>query len=105
MIGSLGMIGHSNVRLLVPSAVHRFLMTPHVHRLHHANERAIADTNFANILPLWDMLFGTFSHPDEHVVRDVGVVGDETPDGFARQVLAPFGWGRPAVATPPGDPG
>jgi sterol desaturase/sphingolipid hydroxylase (fatty acid hydroxylase superfamily) len=90
LIGVLGVIGHSNVRLRLPSPMHRLLMTPHVHRLHHSNERAIADTNFANVLPLWDMLFGTFTHPDEHVLRDVGVIGDEMPAGFVRQVVAPF---------------
>jgi sterol desaturase/sphingolipid hydroxylase (fatty acid hydroxylase superfamily) len=96
LIGILGMIGHSNVRLRLPSPVHRLLMTPHVHRLHHSNERAVADTNFANILPLWDMLFGTFTHPGEHVLRDVGVKGDEMPASFVRQVMAPFGRMRSA---------
>jgi sterol desaturase/sphingolipid hydroxylase (fatty acid hydroxylase superfamily) len=90
LIGTLGVVGHSNVGLWVPSPLHRILMTPHVHRLHHSNERRVADTNFANILPLWDVLFGTFSHPDEHVLRGVGVVGDETPPSFLGQVLAPF---------------
>jgi sterol desaturase/sphingolipid hydroxylase (fatty acid hydroxylase superfamily) len=96
LIGTLGMIGHSNVRLWVASPLHRILMTPHVHRLHHSNERSVADTNFANILPLWDVLFGTFSHPDEHVLRGVGVMGDETPSSFLGQVLAPFTSGRDA---------
>ena len=91
LIGVLGVMGHSNVRLWLPSVAHRLVVTPHVHRLHHSNERAVADTNFANILPMWDLLFGTFSHPDEHVLRGVGVIGDEVPAGFMRQVLAPFG--------------
>jgi len=92
LIGTLGVIGHSNVRLRVPSAFHSLLMTPHVHRLHHSNERAIADSNFANILPLWDLLFGTFSHPDAHELRGVGVIGDDVPASFVAQVVAPFGW-------------
>ncbi len=90
LIGMLGVIGHSNVRLRLPSALHRLLMTPHVHRLHHSNERAVADSNFANVLPLWDVVFDTFSHPDAHELRGVGVVGDDVPAGFVRQVLAPF---------------
>jgi len=94
LIGTLGVIGHSNVRLRLPSPVHRLLMTPHVHRLHHSNEWTLADSNFANILPLWDVLFGTFSHPDAHVLRGVGVIGDEMPASFVRQLVAPFA--RPA---------
>jgi sterol desaturase/sphingolipid hydroxylase (fatty acid hydroxylase superfamily) len=90
LIGLLGIVGHSNVRLRLPSAVHWLFVTPHVHRLHHSDERAVSDTNYANILPLWDVLFGTFSHPDERVLHGVGVTGDEVPSSFARQLLAPF---------------
>jgi sterol desaturase/sphingolipid hydroxylase (fatty acid hydroxylase superfamily) len=94
LIATLGVIGHSNVRMRLPRVMHRLLMTPHVHRLHHSNERAVADTNFTNILPLWDLLFGTYTDPDTHVLRDVGVVGDDTPASFVRQLVAPFAWGR-----------
>jgi sterol desaturase/sphingolipid hydroxylase (fatty acid hydroxylase superfamily) len=90
LIATLGVIGHSNVRLRVASPVHRLLMTPHVHRLHHSNDRAVADTNFANVLPVWDIVFGTFSHPDEHALRGVGVVGDDVPTSFLRQLLHPL---------------
>lgn len=106
-ISTLGVIGHSNVRLRLPSPLHRLVMTPHVHRLHHSNQRAVADTNFANILPLWDVLFGTFSHPDAHALRDVGVVGDDVPATFVHQLLAPFawrGWGDAAVPASPRPP-
>lgn len=98
-IATLGVIGHSNVRLRVASAVHVMLMTPHVHRLHHSNERAVADTNFANVFPWWDVVFGTFTRPDEHEVRAVGVVGDDVPTSFLRQVLHPFTPGREGAAT------
>jgi sterol desaturase/sphingolipid hydroxylase (fatty acid hydroxylase superfamily) len=99
LIGTLGVIGHSNVRLRLPSSLHRLLMTPQVHRLHHSSERALADSNFANILPLWDVLFGTFSHPDDHELREVGVVGDDVPASFVQQLVAPFTWGGRAPST------
>ncbi len=92
LIGTLGVIGHSNVRLRVASPFHHLLMTPQVHRLHHSNERAVADSNFTNVLPLWDLLFGTFSDPDEHELRGVGVVGDDVPPSFLGQLVAPFVW-------------
>jgi ornithine lipid hydroxylase len=93
-ISIFGVIGHSNVELRVPPVFHRLLMTPQVHRLHHSIERALSDTNYINIFPFWDILFGTFSHPDEHGVEDVGVVGDPIPAGFLGQFLSPFMWGR-----------
>ena len=95
LIGTLGVIGHSNVRLRLPSVTHRLLMTPHVHRLHHAQERALSDSNYANILPLWDVLFGTFSDPDTHRLRGVGATDDEVPASFLRQVALPFAPRRP----------
>jgi sterol desaturase/sphingolipid hydroxylase (fatty acid hydroxylase superfamily) len=90
LIGTLGMIGHANVRVRFAAPLHGIFMTPPVHRLHHANERAVADTNFANILPVWDIVFGTFSHPDDRELGEVGVVGDPMPAGFVQQVLFPF---------------
>jgi sterol desaturase/sphingolipid hydroxylase (fatty acid hydroxylase superfamily) len=90
LIGTLGVIGHSNVHVRLPAFVHAMLMTPQVHRLHHSSQRVVADTNFANIFPAWDVVFGTFSHPRDRVLRGVGVVGDPMPAGFVRQLLFPF---------------
>src|SRR5438093_1504262 len=36
LIGILGVIGHSNTGLRLPSALHRLLMTPQFHALHHS---------------------------------------------------------------------
>jgi sterol desaturase/sphingolipid hydroxylase (fatty acid hydroxylase superfamily) len=93
-ISVLGVIGHSNVRLQIPSPVHRLLMTPHVHWLHHSIERAVSDSNYANILPLWDVLFGTFSAPERHELVGVGTVDDPVPSGLVEQLLSPFVWSR-----------
>jgi sterol desaturase/sphingolipid hydroxylase (fatty acid hydroxylase superfamily) len=78
----------------VPSVFHRVLMTPQVHRLHHSIDRAVSDTNYINIFPIWDILFGTFSDPDAHDLQRVGVVGDPIPSGFLGQFLSPFMWSR-----------
>jgi len=90
LIGTLGVLGHSNLRVRVPAIAHRLLMTPPVHRLHHAHERALSDSNYANVLPLWDLVFGTFSDPGAHALRRVGVTDGDVPAGFVRQLVAPF---------------
>ena len=95
LIGTLGVIGHSNVRLRLPAIAHRFLMTPHVHRLHHAEERALSDSNYANILPLWDVVFGTFSDPAAHRLRGVGATDDAVPASFLAQLALPLTSRRP----------
>jgi ornithine lipid hydroxylase len=95
LIGTLGVIGHSNLRLRLPALAHRLLMTPHVHRLHHAEKRALSDSNYANILPLWDVVFGTFSDPEAHRLRGVGATDDAVPASFVRQLVLPLAPRRP----------
>ncbi len=93
-IGILGVIGHSNTRTRLPSVVHRLLMTPQVHALHHSVDRSLSDTNYANVFPVWDIVFGTYTHPEGHAPGNVGVRDDPIPEGFVGQFLAPFTWGR-----------
>jgi sterol desaturase/sphingolipid hydroxylase (fatty acid hydroxylase superfamily) len=38
----------------------RFLNTPSNHRVHHAQDRALADSNYGATFMLWDKLFGTY---------------------------------------------
>lgn len=38
----------------------RFLVTPSVHRVHHGNQPDYLDRNYAEVLTLWDHLFGTY---------------------------------------------
>ena len=91
-ISILGVIGHSNTRVRLPSAVHRLVMTPQVHALHHSIDRTLSDSNYANILPIWDIVFGTFSAPGRHTPGEVGVRDDPIPEGFLAQLLSPFTW-------------
>jgi sterol desaturase/sphingolipid hydroxylase (fatty acid hydroxylase superfamily) len=55
-----GPIAHANVAVEVPAFLHRCVLTPQVHRIHHARERVLSCSNYANVFPLWDILFGTF---------------------------------------------
>jgi hypothetical protein len=79
-----------------PSAVvaHRLLMTPHVHRLHHAQERALSDSNYANILPLWDVRLRDRSA----IPTRTGCAASARPTMRCRELPAP---GRPAVRAAP----
>lgn len=55
---------HMNVRLRL-GPLRFVLATPDFHRWHHALDPAAQDTNFAGILSLWDVLFGSFRLPAE----------------------------------------
>lgn len=62
--------------------------TPAFHRWHHAADAR--PCNFAPLLPLWDLMFGTFHLPDA-LPDATGVDGlDVADDDFVGQVVAPF---------------
>jgi sterol desaturase/sphingolipid hydroxylase (fatty acid hydroxylase superfamily) len=65
-----------------------FLASPAFHRWHHTVEEEGQDKNFAGILPIWDVLFGTFSMP----ARAPTAFGthEPVPDGFIRQLAYPL---------------
>jgi sterol desaturase/sphingolipid hydroxylase (fatty acid hydroxylase superfamily) len=57
---------HGNV--VLPSRLcwlGRWLITPDLHRLHHSMAYAENNSNFGNLMPLWDWLFGTLRHAPE----------------------------------------
>lgn len=86
-----GTLAHSNVDVRFPAWAHRWLPTPQNHRLHHAGDRQLQDSNFGGITYLWDQLFGTYHHPVQHPFTEYGL-GDGTavPPGFISQLALPF---------------
>lgn len=77
---SFGVMEHANVRL--PRAVDRVLslvfVTPNVHKVHHSRLRAETNSNYANVLTLYDRLLGTYT-PAERAERVVYGLDDTDP--------------------------
>ena len=90
VIGVLGPISHTSIDFRFPRWVHYLLVTPPAHRVHHAREPELSMSNFAPILPIWDVLFGTFEHPDGHGLPEVGIEDDPMPTSFWGQLAYPF---------------
>jgi sterol desaturase/sphingolipid hydroxylase (fatty acid hydroxylase superfamily) len=97
-LGLYAVLLHANVAWprRVPSAfrwLRYVITTPHFHRWHHAGPDALPEelpsgVNFANLLPIWDLLFGTFHLPQSQPTSfgaDVPV-----PAGFGAQLVFPF---------------
>jgi len=59
-----------------------------VHRLHHSAERA--DTNFADVLPIFDILFGTYRRPRPDEFPATGLAGAPAPRSLWAAQLAPL---------------
>jgi sterol desaturase/sphingolipid hydroxylase (fatty acid hydroxylase superfamily) len=74
----------------------RYLVaSPAFHRWHHTMEEEGRDRNYAGILPVWDLLFGTFYMPDR-VPATFGT-SDAVPHGFIGQLTHPV---RPRASAP-----
>jgi len=63
---------HANIALPEPvdRVVRWFIVTPHLHKVHHSVVRAEADSNFSSLLSCWDRLFGTLQlSPDPRRIK------------------------------------
>jgi sterol desaturase/sphingolipid hydroxylase (fatty acid hydroxylase superfamily) len=67
----------------------RVIASPRFHRWHHSDEIAARDKNFAGLLPLWDILFGTYHMPRDRVATTFGTE-ERVPDGVLGQMMFPF---------------
>jgi sterol desaturase/sphingolipid hydroxylase (fatty acid hydroxylase superfamily) len=85
-----GALAHSNVEQRFPFFAHYLLPTPANHVVHHAAPRHLHDSNYAGVTPIWDVLFGTYRHPELHRVTALGIEDSPVPRGFLAQVAFPF---------------
>jgi sterol desaturase/sphingolipid hydroxylase (fatty acid hydroxylase superfamily) len=58
-----GVLEHANVRLWAPldRALAWFWVTPSMHKVHHSRDRIETDSNYGNILSVYDRMLGTFT--------------------------------------------
>ena len=80
---------HANIRLprRVDAALATVIVSPDTHKVHHSMDRWLHDSNYANIVTIWDRLFGTWT--DRGLGRDIdyGLAGHATEE---RQRLGPL---------------
>lgn len=65
------------------------LVSPQMHRWHHAAVPEAFDKNFASIFPVFDRMFGTYYNPGSAIDVPTGVE-DNPPNEFVAQTLYPF---------------
>ena len=53
--------------------LNNILLTPSHHRVHHARNPLYMDTNFCNLLNIWDRIFKTFQHEKKDVPPEYGI--------------------------------
>jgi len=85
-----GNITHANIHQRFPAWFHYVFGTVHLHNLHHAVDRKYQDSNFSGSVPLWDIIFRTYNHPDKSAHGEMGIKDNPVPPRFIDQVLFPF---------------
>jgi sterol desaturase/sphingolipid hydroxylase (fatty acid hydroxylase superfamily) len=60
----------------------RIILTPSHHRVHHARNPLYMDTNFCNLLNVWDKFFGTFQSEQESIPVEYGITRKVNPNNF-----------------------
>ncbi|QEC69565.1 sterol desaturase family protein [Panacibacter ginsenosidivorans] len=53
--------------------LNKIILTPSHHRVHHAKNPLYMDTNFCNLLNIWDRMFGTFQYEDTSIPIQYGI--------------------------------
>lgn len=71
----LSMFYHSAIRVRIPW-LDKMIVTPQVHRLHHSRDPAHFNRNFADVLPVFDILFGTYRQPGRDESIATGLADD-----------------------------
>lgn len=59
-----------------------FVLTPSHHRVHHAKNPLYMDTNFCNLLNIWDRIFGTLVHEKKDLPPEYGITRPMNPHNF-----------------------
>lgn len=79
---------HGNVDLRL-GPLNWVLSAAEVHRWHHSRDLGEANANYGQVLLVWDLLFGTRAVPDRRPPVDTGLAGEDLPEGWLGQLLAP----------------
>lgn len=83
--GTWGAFIHAGENLLKDGRLgflNNIVLTPSHHRVHHARNPLYMDTNFCNLLNIWDKVFGTFQHEKNEVVPEYGITREMNANSF-----------------------
>nr|WP_299385369.1 sterol desaturase family protein [Allomuricauda sp.] len=62
--------------------LNKIMLTPSHHRVHHARNPLYMDTNFCNLLNIWDRVFGTYQEEQRSVKIEYGITREMDSGNF-----------------------
>jgi sterol desaturase/sphingolipid hydroxylase (fatty acid hydroxylase superfamily) len=92
---------HANIKLpeRLDSWLRLLFVTPNMHKMHHSRYQPETDSNYANLLSIWDRLGGTYNSGPAFAELRYGLDGfdDEEKQSLIGLLKMPFmsGWGQP----------
>jgi sterol desaturase/sphingolipid hydroxylase (fatty acid hydroxylase superfamily) len=92
-LNGMALLTHANIGL--PASLDRafrlLIVTPDMHRIHHSVIRTETDSNYGNILSVWDRLFRTYrAAPQGALVLELSDWQDERPTRLPFALGMPF---------------
>jgi sterol desaturase/sphingolipid hydroxylase (fatty acid hydroxylase superfamily) len=88
-------LSHTNVRLGWGRASW-LINSPQYHRMHHASGEEYFDCNYASILPIWDVMAGSYRQPQPGEYPATGIDTGEHPRSIGEALTWPWRGRRPA---------
>lgn len=83
-----GLLTHANVDMRC-GPLNYVVNTPELHRWHHARNPVEGNTNYGEVLMVYDLLFGTWYLPNRRPSSAIGIAGP-MPVSFPAQLAYPF---------------
>lgn len=83
-------LAHSDFKLTY-GPLRAIFVSPIFHRWHHTHSDQGGNSNFANVLSLWDRIFGSYYMPEHSRPEVFGLDHDDVPENYLGQFLHPFG--------------
>ena len=83
--GTWGAFIHAGENLIKDGRLgflNRIILTPSHHRVHHARNPLYMDTNFCNLLNIWDRVFGTLQHEKSELTPEYGITRKMNANSF-----------------------
>jgi sterol desaturase/sphingolipid hydroxylase (fatty acid hydroxylase superfamily) len=86
---------HANIRLSerLDRTLARLVVSPNMHKVHHSRTQRQTDSNYGNILAIFDRVFHTFRPSKEALLVSYGLddISPEVGKSISRLVMLPFG--------------
>ena len=89
---------HANVRLSLGPFT-SIIVGPQLHRIHHSKKRKHYDKNFAQFLPIIDIVFGTYYKPHKNEFPSSGTPNLASDESIISTLLKPFQEWRNKIRT------